>query len=227
MNGAYQFVRRPNAWKRRLFSPWIAFQPSPLEGEGSKKIHFTFDDGPDAVETPQVLDCLEHHGLTATFFLLGKAIAGNEPLIQRIHRNGHTLGNHTFSHPRFSPWHFRQPAVEIAECQRSIRSGCGILPEVARPPFGRCTPGFLLAAKRLGLRVQLWSLDSGDWKCRTATDAERCAEELKREMKAGDTILFHDNHPWIVPILQQILPSLSRLTLESRLGAVLCGAKKP
>jgi peptidoglycan/xylan/chitin deacetylase (PgdA/CDA1 family) len=171
-------------------------------GSDSLAIHFTFDDGPDAIETPKVLECLERYGISATFFLLGKAIARNEQLVRRIANAGHTLGNHSFSHPRFSPWNYRSPANELAECQCAIYGTCGIEPRIARPPFGRCTPGYLIAARRQKLRVQTWTLDSGDWQCRSENDANQCAREVSAAMQPGDTILFHDNHRWIVPILE-------------------------
>ncbi len=193
MKDAFHFVRRPNPWKRRLLAPRPATTSS---------IAFTFDDGPDATETPRILNLLKERGIRATFFLLGKCIAGNEAIVQRMIEEGHTLGNHSFTHPQFSIWDFRSPYRELAECQGAIEAMCGHSPEVARPPFGKCTPGFRLAAARLRLKVQLWSLDSGDWQCRSQADAERCAKELRSALCPGDTILFHDNHRWIVPILE-------------------------
>ena len=141
--------------------------------------------------------------------MLGNAIAGNEQIVQRIADAGHMLGNHTFSHPRFAWWDFRSPAAELRECQQAILAASGIEPQIARPPFGRCTPGYLLAAKRQKLRVRTWTLDSGDWQCRSDADAVQCARELRVAMQPGDTILLHDNHRWIVPILEAVLDQLT------------------
>ncbi|MDQ3048828.1 MAG: polysaccharide deacetylase family protein, partial [Bacteroidota bacterium] len=62
-----------------------------------KKIAITFDDGPDLNYTPEVLNILKEHNATATFFLIGKKIKGNEDLVKNIHSSGNLIGNHTFS----------------------------------------------------------------------------------------------------------------------------------
>jgi peptidoglycan/xylan/chitin deacetylase (PgdA/CDA1 family) len=193
-----RFVRRPVPWKRSRAA--------------SDAIAFTFDDGPDDVETPRVLDLLQRHGIRATFFLIGRNVARREAVVRRIVAEGHTVGNHTFSHPRFSPFDVRSPIRELKDCQSAIFDACGVWPTLVRPPFGRITPGLRWAARREKLAIQLWSLDSNDWKCRCDEDAERCARELNREARPGDTILLHDNHQWFGSIVEAILP-----LLESRL----------
>ena len=79
------------------------FQPKSLMGRdlglsGSKKIVLTFDDGPFASVTPQVLDTVEREGIRASFFMQGNHVDGNEALVQRMSDGGHSIGNHTFDH---------------------------------------------------------------------------------------------------------------------------------
>jgi peptidoglycan/xylan/chitin deacetylase (PgdA/CDA1 family) len=163
----------------------------------------TFDDGPHPEYTPTVLDRLAAHGARAAFFLVGKRITGPE-FVQRITGAGHVLGNHTFSHavPRVRA--VRSALADVQRCQDLIPGAT-----LFRPPLGRLTPGLWLAAQRSKLRCVGWALDSGDWRCRSAADAGRCAREVLGLVRAGDIVLFHDDHRWIGPILDVVLPALA------------------
>lgn len=197
------FARRVHRLKRALLPWW--------RGTGTTGVALTFDDGPHPDHTPAVLERLAAHGLTATFFLVGNRI-NDHTLVERIAAAGHAIGNHTFSHavPKWS---------NIAASGEDVRRCQELAPEatVFRPPLGRLTPGLWLGARRCGLRVRNWTLDSGDWRCRTAADAEECAAEVLALVWPGDVILFHDNHRWIAPILDRVLPALTqRLAADSR-----------
>lgn len=207
-----KFARRVGWVKRTLWSLAGCTTASPLPGGGrTADITLTFDDGPHPVHTPAVLDRLAAYRLRAAFFLVGNRVV-DDSLVARIAEEGHLIGNHTFSHERPRLGHISSSLADVRRCQ-------GLLPGATlfRPPFGRLTPGLWLAAELLGLRSVYWSLDSGDWKCRNAADAVACAEELSRCARPGDVILFHDDHRWIVPILDRVLPHLfAANTVDSR-----------
>jgi peptidoglycan/xylan/chitin deacetylase (PgdA/CDA1 family) len=189
-----KFARRVRSLKRLL--PWWRVGAAP-------HILLTFDDGPHAEHTPAVLERLARFHLTAAFFLVGNRITDPQ-LVQRITDAGHVLGNHTFSHaiPKWS-----DTAVSLADvgrCQELIPTA-----KLFRPPLGKLTPGLWLAARRHGLRIVNWSLDSGDWRCRSEADAATCAAEVLELVRPGDVVLFHDDHRWIGRILDIVLPSLA------------------
>jgi peptidoglycan/xylan/chitin deacetylase (PgdA/CDA1 family) len=157
-----------------------------------------------------VLERLKRHGLTAAFFLVGNRIASAPHVPQQIASAGHVLGNHTFTHRRFGWCDVAPSLADVRRCQELIPDA-----RLFRPPFGRLTPGLWLAARRLGLRCVNWSLDSGDWRCRSAADAATCAKEVLERVRPGDVVLFHDAHPWIGPILDVVLPGLETRTPSS------------
>ena len=100
----------------------------------------SFDDGPDPVNTPLVLDILKKHNVTALFFLIGKKVKGNEALIRRIHEEGHLLGSHSYSHdPTMGFWSRERTTSDIAdghaELARELEVGEGVL--VEQPADGR------------------------------------------------------------------------------------------
>jgi peptidoglycan/xylan/chitin deacetylase (PgdA/CDA1 family) len=207
---AAQFARRPARIMRALHGPFA------ISRSGyAPFVALTFDDGPHPEYTPGVLDRLRRYGARATFYLIGEHIAAAPHLPGLIAADGHALGNHTFSHPRFGPLARTEPLRELTRCQDAVPQATTF-----RPPFGRLTPGVLLAARRLGLPVVLWSIDSGDWQCLTADDALACANQVLELVRPGDIVLLHDNRPWIEPILDVLLPGLaSRGLLDAPRGS--------
>jgi peptidoglycan/xylan/chitin deacetylase (PgdA/CDA1 family) len=163
----------------------------------------TFDDGPHPEHTPAVLHRLERYGRRAAFFLVGNR-ATDPALVRRVAAAGHVVGNHTFSHAATSWRDIAVPLADVGRCQDRVPGASAF-----RPPFGRLTPGLWLAARRHRLRVMNWSLDSGDWRCRDGADAAACAAGVLTLVRPGDVILFHDDHPWIGPVLDAVLPALA------------------
>jgi peptidoglycan/xylan/chitin deacetylase (PgdA/CDA1 family) len=199
-----RFARRTHRLKHFALAPF-----SRARCAGSDLL-LTFDDGPHPEHTPAVLDRLAAHGVRAAFFLVGNRIS-DPALVQRIAGAGHLLGNHTFAHALPRWWNRAAPLADVRACQEVVPGAT-----LFRPPLGRLTPGLWLAARRLGLECVNWSLDSGDWRCRTAADAVRCAKEVLELVRPGDIILFHDDHRWIGPILDVVLPALTPFRVRDR-----------
>ena len=181
------------------------------------RVELTFDDGPDPTHTPAILDRLGEFGVTATFFVLGTRVLKHPEIVERIVAEGHAVGNHTTTHPAWGPAAGVAPILrELRGCQEAVRGVTGVSPRLVRPPLGRVPPGFLLAARRLSLDVLNWSLDSGDWRCRSDDDADVCAGETLRLLRPGDVVLLHDG-PAALAVLSQLLPVLA---VPSPSGAV-------
>jgi peptidoglycan-N-acetylglucosamine deacetylase len=168
-----------------------------LRKVGGQRICLTFDDGPDPDYTPELLDLLAGHGCQATFFLLGHSAQRHPDLVARIVNEGHSLGNHTFSHLRPHRHGDEVDAWEVSHSQRILEDLSGRELRWFRPPYGRLTPGLAREAARLGLTTVLWSRSAVDWglfgTCRGI------ARRLDRT-RAGDVLLLHDavrrhNHP--------------------------------
>src|SRR4029078_3607607 len=89
-------------------------------GSGSKTVALTFDDGPDAEWTPQILDILKAKHVVATFFVIVANAQANPDLIQRIVADGHELGNHTYTHPNLADTPIQVDTLELNATQRLI-----------------------------------------------------------------------------------------------------------
>lgn len=172
---------------------------------GQPVVALTFDDGPNAHYTPQVLDILYEQQVPATFFLIGEKFTGNELLIREIAASGHEIGNHTFSHPDLTKLDSRKIQWEIQQTEEKLKK---ILPDYpmkyVRPPYGRYTED---VQKAIGLPLVLWTIDSGDWE---APNAENIYTALIGKIQNGDIIVFHDDNAQTVKALEKIILELKK-----------------
>jgi peptidoglycan/xylan/chitin deacetylase (PgdA/CDA1 family) len=176
-----------------------------------KKIALTFDDGPDPETTPKVLSVLEKHKVKATFFCIGKKINQNEDLLQKADKSGHLLGNHSFSHS--ASFGFSSPTTMEKELNKTtalIEQTVGKKPMLFRPPFGVTNPTLARVLHKTGLISVGWSLRSFD----TIKHGDKVLRKLKRQLKAGDVVLLHDNRKDTPEILASFLPWLSEKHFE-------------
>lgn len=168
---------------------------------------FTFDDGPDRHVTPEVLSRLEAHGIRGVFFVIGAHADAAPDVLAEVHRLGHVIGNHTYSHRAPDPW-FGEYFRDVKRCQDTVRRHVGVTPRLFRPPKGHVSGASLTVPRMLGLRTMNWSLNVRDWECESPADARRAAERLVREAQGGNIVLLHDNRPLLLPLLDFALPRL-------------------
>lgn len=154
--------------------------------ENVPQIALTFDDGPHAVFTEQLLDGLRDRGVVATFFLLGCNIDGNEDIVSRMQNEGHLIGNHTASHVQLTLLDSTAAGEEISSTNMKIFNITGHMPEYIRPPFGCWNES---VAADIDMTAVLWDIDPLDWK---GKDTERIVSYICHNAEDGDIILLHD-----------------------------------
>lgn len=166
------------------------FFHSYCNGSRSKpQIAITFDDGPQGAATAGILDILKTEKASATFFLIGKNISGQEALVQRISAEGHTIGTHSFHHH----WSFqlqapRKIAEEIVQTQKLVADIVRLKPMLFRPPFGVTDPPLASAVRQTGVKSIGWSVRSYDT---VIADPDKLMKRICK-LKNGDIVLFHD-----------------------------------
>jgi peptidoglycan/xylan/chitin deacetylase (PgdA/CDA1 family) len=159
---------------------------------GFKSVALTFDDGPDPLTTPLLLDLLEKRKVKATFFVIGEKAVAHPALIDRIIQNGHALGNHSFRHS--TGVFFRTVSVvlkDIAATQKVLQKH-GVEPLVYRPPVGIVSPRLWPALKKTGLTLVTFSnrpLDRGNRRL------SNLAKKVLKRLQDGDIVLLHDRRP--------------------------------
>jgi len=161
-------------------------------GHGKKdkpEIALTFDDGPDEHYTQNILDVLKKHNIAAAFFCVGQNIENNTSIFDQIIKDGHIVGNHSYSHSFL--FDFFSPAKMVREINHTnqlIRKHTGKKARLFRPPYGVTNPFLCKALKKTRHISISWSLRSFD----TTKNMEDMMLHLKRKLKDGDIILFHD-----------------------------------
>jgi len=167
------------------------FGPALIRGPaGSRHVFLTFDDGPAPPFTEQILDILAERKISATFFLCGQNVERHPEIARRIVREGHTIGNHTHSHPFLCPRSRKFMAREIDRAQDAIERVTGVRPTLFRPPYGARWFGLMPILRKRGLRLVMWSVAGFDWKYQTQAIIRATA----RKMHSGAVILLHDGH---------------------------------
>ncbi|MDR4947309.1 polysaccharide deacetylase family protein [Neobacillus cucumis] len=154
-----------------------------------KKIALTFDDGPDSIYTPQILDILLEKGVHATFFVLGQQVKLFPELTKRIVNEGHLIANHTWSHPELPKLTTSQVVQEVESTRSEIAKVTGINSFFFRPPYGSYTAGDIRVLSEHGYRSILWSVDTLDW---SGLSAEEILAIVNRDKSPGGIILQHD-----------------------------------
>ena len=164
------------------------------------KVAITFDDGPQAGATEQVLDALRQRGIRATFFVLGAAAEANPALVRRISDDGHEIAVHGWDHS------FNDLPGQARRCRLLLKS-FGIVANIFRPPGGRrIRAGDLARLWAAGFRVVLWSFDTHD--------SMRCDGKWKgpppdyASVRSGDIVLLHDDRPVCVEELPRLIEAL-------------------
>jgi len=123
-------------------------------------IAMTFDDGPNAKLTPKLLDILAEHHIKATFFVVGENAAAHPDLLQRAVREGHEIGNHSWSHPNLGKISRQNAQRELESTADAIAAAVGIRPTLMRPPYGSLTLGEKhWIHDELGYNIILWDVD--------------------------------------------------------------------
>lgn len=160
-----------------------------FKGDSPRGVSLTFDDGPHPEGTPAVLDALGEAGVKATFFVIGSYVERWPALAERIVREGHEVGNHSFSHAHLaSCGHAKWWREQIARTDDAVREATGVTPIFFRPPLGLRPPPTMLAARSMKKIVLTWSRRAVDG---VTTTRERIVERLA-PARGGDILLLHD-----------------------------------
>lgn len=153
-----------------------------------KVIALTFDDGPDNVYTPAVLDVLKAKQVRATFFLIGNRIEEYAETTRRIIEEGHLIGNHTYSHPNTGKPLGQQLRAELERMEAALETFNVSSSYLFRPPYGALSAPAALEVANMGYRLALWSVDSLDWRGLTK---EEVLNNIMTQIAPGRVILQH------------------------------------
>jgi peptidoglycan/xylan/chitin deacetylase (PgdA/CDA1 family) len=168
-----------------------------------KCIALTFDDGPAAPETADLLTHLAQYKARATFFLVGQNAAAHPEIVRAEAKAGHELANHSWNHPDLTRLTTAEIKSQLARTNAVIKQVTGEEPVLFRPPYGAIDNKVRSATT---LSPVLWDVDTEDWKYR---DANRVAQYVIDKAGRNEVVLLHDIHPTSVAAVPVILKTLT------------------
>lgn len=189
-----------SAWAVSPYEPFISRGPS-----YRRQVALTFDDGPHATYTPQLLALLRQHHAQATFLVVGQQARANPHLIRQEIADGHCVGNHTYHHVNLTT--LKQPdlATELVACGNVILKITGHRPHLFRPPGGQCSREVLRTARSLGYTTVWWTDNTHDYLNPGIPELET---RVLRGLGNGEILLFHDGARQTLELLPRILDYL-------------------
>lgn len=172
-----------------------------------KVIYLTFDAGYENGYTPQILDALKKHKVSATFFLVGNYMNTSPDLVKRMVEEGHTVGNHTYNHPNMSSISSKEAfEKEINNLSDAYKAITGQeMTRFYRPPQGKYSTSNLSMAKELGYKTFFWSLAYVDWYTDNQPTKEEAFKKLIGRIHPGAIVLLHSTSKTNAEILDELL----------------------
>lgn len=149
-----------------------------------KEIYLTFDDGPVPGLTEWILDELKHFNAKATFFCVGHNIEKHPSIFKRIKEEGHTAANHTYNHLKGFHYDLKEYADNVEKCE--VLTGNKLF----RPPYGRLRKSQYKYLLKHNYKIVFWDVISYDYE---KISPEYCFSIVKKRIKPGSIVLFHDN----------------------------------
>ncbi len=179
----------------------------------NKLVAITFDDGPHPSFTPKILELLQKYNAKASFFCIGHQVHQYGGIVKKIVANGHTIGNHTYSHSnKFGFYGTQKVILELHKTNLAIKEATGLYPKLYRPAFGVTNPSIARAVKKLQLNAIGWNIRSLDT---TKRSKKTVLERIINKVKKGDIILLHDSSDKTVEVLEQLLLFLQQNEIRS------------
>lgn len=167
-----------------------------------KLIAITFDDGPNPLTTPILLDGLAERNVKATFFMLGTCIEKNPDIIKRMYKEGHGIGNHSYGHKKMTALNEDAAKEQYNRPNEILSSIIDTKSTLFRPPYG----SFNDATKAIvDVPIILWNIDPYDWKYK---DADVIANHIITRAEDGDIILLHDIYSTSVQAAFKVIDTL-------------------
>jgi len=183
--------------------PRITFSRVHVDGP---YIAMSFDDGPHGTLTPRLLDLLAAHHVKANFFVIGENVAEHPEIVARAAREGHEIGNHSWSHPNFGKMSDEAVRRDLRKTDDAIRSATGTRPILLRPPYGSITARQKKwINQEFGYKIILWDVDPLDWK---RPGAAAVCNRIVRGTRPGSIVLSHDIHPGTIEAMPATLDQL-------------------
>ena len=181
------FTKTPK-WIRAFYPNQVWILPTK-----KKEIYLTFDDGPTPEITDWVLDTLQEYNAKATFFCIGENLEKEYSIFNKIINQGHAIGNHTFNHEKGWKTNTKEYLKSVLKTQEIIEKYLTPCKSelLFRPPYGKTKKSQTKLLIKNKYKIVMWSILS--WDFDTTISPEICLNNVIKNTKSGDIIVFHDS----------------------------------
>jgi peptidoglycan/xylan/chitin deacetylase (PgdA/CDA1 family) len=180
--------------------------------DGIREIVLTFDDGPSSKNTPKILDLLSQHGIAAVFFVVGEKLETQtgRAIVARAKREGHTIGNHSYSHPNLRTLAKDKIVDQITRTHDLIQECAQARCRLFRPPYGAINTLVGEVLHEFGYTQILWTVDTMDWKYK---EDEKWVDYGMEQIKTREDsiVLMHDIHSTTVKNLDSFISRIKKI----------------
>ncbi|GMK48989.1 oligosaccharide deacetylase [Paenibacillus glycanilyticus] len=156
----------------------------------SKAVAFTFDDGPNPVYTPELLEIFAEAGGKATFYMIGEQIAAHPEVARLVHEQGHEIGNHSYTHPNMTELSDEEFESELSRTEELIKQVTGTRAATMRLPYLAGDERVQAILECEGYpSIGALNMDAKDW---DMPGVDHILETTRREVRNGSILIFHD-----------------------------------
>lgn len=180
------FWVKTNYLVKKIFPNYVWDIPN-----NDKKVFLTFDDGPTPEITEWTLEQLKKYDAKATFFCIGNNIEKHPEIFQKVIKEGHSIGNHTFGHLKGWKTSINDYVENVALCQSQIVNLKTQNTNLFRPPYGKIKPLQSKILRKQGYKIIMWDIISFDFDA--SVSKEKCLENILKNVQSGSIIVFHDS----------------------------------
>jgi peptidoglycan/xylan/chitin deacetylase (PgdA/CDA1 family) len=196
-------------------------------GDHPPRIALTFDDGPSATYTPQLLEILAKHNARCTFFTLGALVGSHRQILKRAEQEGHEIGIHSWWHASYTGLSTAAIQADIARCRAALDGAVERPIRWVRPPYGAVDGRVRGAINDAGYRVAMWSVDPHDWR---QPGSGAIASHILSHARDGAVVVLHDgggNRAGTVAAMRTVVPELRKRGFELVTLSELTGLTDP
>ncbi len=194
-------LRKSNLMSLEIL-PYAEFIGRPLDCSIDACVALTFDDGPDPIITPQIVDTLNRYGARATFFVVGVRVQPSASLLLQMHVGGHEIENHSWAHPDFRRLRPVQVREQIDLTQQAVGNAGVPKPRFFRPPYEFRSDSM---RHTVAMPFILWNVDVKDW---AQKNSDKLAGDIIESVKPGSIVVLHDTKEITLKALPKVLDSL-------------------
>ncbi len=162
------------------------YVPTGIDCSKTPCLALTFDDGPNPITTPQILDELERQNVHASFFVIGTRAVTMPQILQRMYKDGDEIGNHSWTHPDLTKLNAQQIQEQVNLTQAAVMSAGLPAPALFRPPYGAVNS---TVRDTIPMTLAMWNVDPVDWENK---DPNKIKDSIITSAKPGGVIDLHD-----------------------------------